>query len=279
MSKNTLAAYRRDLISYLTFLEGRERTVLTALPEDIYSFQTELRNRELKETSIARTIVALRSFYGFLSRENLCSDITSEIAPPKTGKRLPKALTISEVSAMIESCSNESTGVRDRALIEILYASGARVSEIVALNSVDISRGDEGVLTIRVLGKGNKERLVPIGRFAREALEQYLVRIRPTLTKNPREGALFLNTRGTRLSRQSAWSIVLAAAGRARIGHPVSPHSLRHSFATHLLDGGADIRVVQELLGHSSVTTTQIYTLVTIDKLRENYASSHPRSR
>jgi integrase/recombinase XerD len=163
-------------------------------------------------------------------------------------------------------------------MVELLYASGARVSEIVALDLSDLSR-DEELFTLLVKGKGGKERLVPVGRYAREALDNYLVRIRPTIAREKRSSALFLNQRGERLSRQSAWKIVLDAAKRAKIESKVSPHALRHSFATHLLDGGADIRVVQELLGHASVTTTQIYTLVTIDKLRESYALAHPRSR
>lgn len=279
MSKNTLAAYRRDLNSFALFLETRSSSVLTAGPEEIYAFISAARDKGLKESSIARKIVALRSLYTFLAKEGVAENIAIEITPPKTSKRLPKALTISEVTAMIDSCTTEGAGIRDRALIELLYASGARVSEIVSLNRNDLALEEEGVMTVRVLGKGGKERLVPVGRYAREALDQYLVRLRPTLAKSATESALFLNSRGSRLSRQSAWSIVLAAAQRAGIKRPISPHALRHSFATHLLDGGADIRVVQELLGHSSVTTTQIYTLVTIDKLRESYASSHPRAR
>ena len=163
-------------------------------------------------------------------------------------------------------------------MVELLYASGARVSEVTSINLTDLSRDDE-LFTLLVRGKGGKERLVPVGRFAREALDNYLVRIRPTLAKEKRSPALFLNQRGDRLSRQSAWKIIMAAAKRANIESKVTPHALRHSFATHLLDGGADIRVVQELLGHASVTTTQIYTLITIDKLRESYALAHPRSR
>jgi integrase/recombinase XerD len=184
------------------------------------------------------------------------------------------------VESLIASCSDDLSGLRDRALLETLYATGGRVSEIVQLNVADISRSEGEATTVRVRGKGGKERLVPLGRFAQQALDQYLTRARPACIKNHREEALFLSEkRGNRLSRQSAWSIVSQAATRAGLEKVISPHALRHSFATHLIDGGADIRVVQELLGHASVTTTQIYTLVTIDKLRESYASAHPRSR
>ena len=170
--------------------------------------------------------------------------------------------------------------LRDVALVELLYATGGRVSEIISVKISDISKlGENETLAIRLRGKGGKERIVPVGKFAQQSLDQYLVRLRPTLLKERGNEALFLNARGTKLSRQSAWSIIDAAAKRAGLLEHVTPHSLRHSFATHLLDGGADIRVVQELLGHSSVTTTQIYTLVTIDRLRESYAQAHPRAR
>ena len=228
--------------------------------------------------SIARNVVAIRSLYKFLAKENGIADIAREIKPPRIPKRLPKALTLSEITGLIEALGNDGIALRDRAMVELLYASGARVSEVTSINLTDLSRDDE-LFTLLVRGKGGKERLVPVGRFAREALDNYLVRIRPTLAKEKRSPALFLNQRGDRLSRQSAWKIIMAAAKRANIESKVTPHALRHSFATHLLDGGADIRVVQELLGHASVTTTQIYTLITIDKLRESYALAHPRSR
>ena len=198
---------------------------------------------------------------------------------------MPKALSVSEISSLIDSSLIDGVLVtlRDRALIELLYATGGRVSEIINLDMSDISKlesgGEHGEITsIRLFGKGNKSRVVPVGRFAQVALDQYLIRLRPSLAKEKRMDALFLNSHGTRLSRQSAWKIVQTAAMRADIKTEISPHALRHSFATHLLDGGADIRTVQELLGHSSVTTTQIYTLVTIDKLRETYAQAHPRA-
>ena len=278
MSKNTLQSYRRDLHSFQEFLSLRERSISSAETADVEAFISSLKDGELKPSSIARTVVAIRSLYKFLARENGTVDIAREVKPPRIPKRLPKALTLSEITSLIEACGNEGISIRDRAMVELLYASGARVSEIVALDLSDLSR-DEELFTLLVKGKGGKERLVPVGRYAREALDNYLVRIRPTIAREKRSSALFLNQRGERLSRQSAWKIVLDAAKRAKIESKVSPHALRHSFATHLLDGGADIRVVQELLGHASVTTTQIYTLVTIDKLRESYALAHPRSR
>jgi integrase/recombinase XerD len=199
---------------------------------------------------------------------------------------LPKALTVEEITRLIESAKREGDPVslRDFAILELLYSSGARVSEIIGINIADItvSKGDEGEITVlKLRGKGSKERLVPLGKFAVAAVEDYLIRTRPSLAaKNPKsEGALFLNSRGMRLSRQSAWQIVLSAAVATGLEGKVSPHVFRHSYATHLLDGGADIRVVQELLGHSSVTTTQIYTLITIDKVRETYSVSHPRAK
>ena len=278
-SKHTISSYRRDISKLQEFLSTIDRDLGSASTEDIYGFITELRTKNLSDATIARTIVSIRTFFRFLAKEGKVADIAREISPPKIPKRLPKALSISEISALIEASGSEGIQIRDRALIEILYASGARVSEIVSLNVKDIERVESGTMTVRVIGKGRKERLVPVGKYAQEALESYLVRIRPTLVKVAREDALFLNQSGSRLSRQSAWAIVLAAAAKANLERKVSPHALRHSFATHLLDGGADIRVVQELLGHSSVTTTQIYTLITIDKLREGYLTAHPRAK
>ena len=278
-SKHTISSYRRDISKLEEFLSRHDRDFGDATSEDIFKFIAELRSNNLADATIARTVVSIRTFFRFLAKEGVVDDIAREITPPKIPKRLPKALTIAEVSALIEACGSEGVQIRDRALVELLYASGARVSEIVSLNVKDVERVESGTMTVRVFGKGRKERLVPVGRFAQEALESYLVRIRPTLVKVAREDALFLNQNGSRLSRQSAWTIVLVAAKKAHLERSVSPHALRHSFATHLLDGGADIRVVQELLGHSSVTTTQIYTLVTIDKLREGYLTAHPRAK
>ena len=280
LSKNTIAAYRRDLNKFDEFLIGKNEDVTTAQSADITEFLQGLRISGLGESSIARHAVAIRSLFAFLAKDQGIVNIAKEINPPRIPKRLPKALSITEVESLITSCSDDLSGLRDRALLETLYATGGRVSEIVQLNVGDIARSEGETTTVRVRGKGGKERLVPLGRFAQQALDQYLTRARPTFIKNHREEALFLSEKqGNRLSRQSAWSIVSQAATRAGLEKVISPHALRHSFATHLIDGGADIRVVQELLGHASVTTTQIYTLVTIDKLRESYASAHPRSR
>jgi len=280
LSKNTIAAYRRDLNKFHEFLIGKNQDVTTAQSADITEFLQGLRISGLGESSIARHAVAIRSLFAFLAKDQGITNIAKEVNPPRIPKRLPKALSITEVESLIASCSDDLSGLRDRALLETLYATGGRVSEIVQLNVGDIARSESETTTVRVRGKGGKERLVPLGRFAQQALDQYLTRARPTFIKNHREEALFLSEKqGNRLSRQSAWSIVSQAATRAGLEKVISPHALRHSFATHLIDGGADIRVVQELLGHASVTTTQIYTLVTIDKLRESYASAHPRSR
>ena len=280
LSKNTIAAYRRDLNKFYDFLIGKNQDVTTAQSADITEFLQGLRISGLGESSIARHAVAIRSLFAFLAKDQGITNIAKEVNPPRIPKRLPKALSITEVESLIASCSDDLSGLRDRALLETLYATGGRVSEIVQLNVGDIARSEGETTTVRVRGKGGKERLVPLGRFAQQALDQYLTRARPAFIKNHRDEALFLSEkRGNRLSRQSAWSIVSQAATRAGLEKVISPHALRHSFATHLIDGGADIRVVQELLGHASVTTTQIYTLVTIDKLRESYASAHPRSR
>ncbi len=279
LSKNTVSAYGRDLGSFVDFLKSSKTAIESANSETVSKFVAELRVKKLSESSIARKVVAIRSWYNFLEKDAGISNQVKEYLPPKIPKRLPKALTIDEVSRLIDSCDDSIIGIRNRALLELLYATGTRVSEAVALNVGDISMSEDSVVTVKVKGKGGKERLVPLGSYAQKALDQYLVRSRPVLLKKSNVAAFFLNeSLGTRLSRQSGWQVVKDSAERAKVASEVSPHSLRHSFATHLLDGGADIRVVQELLGHSSVTTTQIYTLVTIDKLRESYIAAHPRS-
>ena len=278
-SKHTLSAYRRDLYALIDYLVARGKNLATSVEDDLHQYIASLRASGLKESTIARKVVAIRSLYAFLSKESGQKNIALEINVPKIPKRLPKVLSITQITSLIESAGLNGVGIRDRALLELLYSSGARISEVIGLNAGDISSSEEGFATLLVRGKGGKDRIIPIGSFARKALNDYLVRIRPTLAAKKASNALFLNLRGGRLSRQAAWKIVLTAAKKAGLERKVSPHALRHSFATHLLDGGADIRVVQELLGHSSVTTTQIYTLVTIDKLRESYAAAHPRSR
>jgi integrase/recombinase XerD len=287
LSKNTILSYRRDLANYQRFLEERAISSLSSVSEqDVTSYvQWLVQSRGMSASSVARMLAAVRGLHKFLLNEGeLASDVAAAVAPPKAMRRLPKAITLEQVEALLEAAGPdpqsdqpaESARVRDRALLEMLYATGARVSEIVTLDLDDLV---EPTL-IRLFGKGSKERIVPVGGYAQRALQAYLVRTRPGLASLGRgTPALFLNQRGGRLSRQSAWQIISNAANDAGLTDHISPHTLRHSFATHLLEGGADVRVVQELLGHSSVATTQIYTLVTVDRLREIYATAHPRAR
>lgn len=278
-------AYRRDLDRYVAFADSLGVGSPQAVgPEHVAGFLAAIRTGDdgaapLTVSSAARTVVAVRGFHRFLLLEGLTgSDPAHEVRPPSTPKRLPKAIPVADVERLLEAASFGGTpsAVRDRAMLELLYGSGARISEAVGLDVDDLDL-DGGL--VRLHGKGGKERLVPIGRYAVEALQAYLVRVRPDLAVRGRgTPAVFLNTRGGRLSRQSAWTVLQAAAERAGLASRVSPHTLRHSFATHLLEGGADVRVVQELLGHASVATTQIYTRVTADTLREVYAAAHPRA-
>ena len=287
---NSIAAYQRDLKKLADFFDGENINTDAIASSEITAFEISLKANGLAPASVNRIMSAVRTFYRYQNREFGIVDPTTEIAHNKSARRLPKALTVSEVTLLIESGLREGDviSLRDHAILELLYSSGARVSEVIGINLSDFAKsnlsGDE-ITTLKVRGKGGKERIVPLGKFAVKAIDNYLIRTRPDLaTKSGRKessvnGALFLNQRGTRISRQSAWQIVLTAAERAGISSKVSPHVFRHSYATHLLDGGADIRVVQELLGHASVTTTQIYTLITIDKIRESYSSAHPRAR
>ncbi|HEU5037616.1 MAG TPA: site-specific tyrosine recombinase XerD [Nocardioides sp.] len=289
LAANTLTSYRRDLRRYQEYLAEVGIDELGAISEATVSgFLVRLREGDeghpaLSSTSAARTVVAVRGFHKFAVADGLATvDPASGVKPPAPAKRLPKALPLADVEAILEAAGSPGTtlALRDRALLEVLYGTGARISEAVGLDVDDLDMVDGTVL---LRGKGGKERLVPVGSYAREAVDAYLVRGRPELAAvsvGPSTGgALFLNARGGRLSRQSAWAVLVKAAERAGVTRDVSPHTLRHSFATHLLDGGADVRVVQELLGHASVTTTQVYTLVTVDNLREVFATAHPRAR
>jgi len=286
LAANTLASYRRDLRRYLAHLEGAGTTSLDAVTErTVLDFLTHLREGDqdhppLSATSAARTVVAVRGFHKFALADGLAAaDPAARVKPPSPAKRLPKALPLADVEAILEAAGAPGTplALRDRALLEVLYGTGARISEAVGLDVDDLDTVDATVL---LRGKGGKERIVPVGRYALEAVEAYTARARPELVARGRgTPALFLNSRGGRLSRQSAWAVLTKAADQAGVGSGVSPHTLRHSFATHLLDGGADVRVVQELLGHASVTTTQVYTLVTVDNLREVFATAHPRAQ
>lgn len=279
-SVNTVAAYRRDLTALLDELGGSP----SLDPATLAAYVRGLRERPepLAASSIARTISSIRGFTRFLVDEGLLeTDPAVDLVAPKQPARLPKALTIEQVEQLLAATDgDEPAALRDKALVELLYATGARISEAVALN-VDDLIGDDGTAdVVRLFGKGGKQRIVPVGSYARAALDAYLVRARPVLsTRGRATPALFLGVRGSRLSRQNAWLLLRSAAERAKLDVDLSPHSMRHSFATHLLQGGADVRVVQELLGHASVATTQIYTRVTADALRDVYATSHPRAR
>jgi integrase/recombinase XerD len=284
LAANSIAAYRRDLEKFRLFLNGQDLATVT--PEVITAFEVSLKQANLSVPTINRVDSTLRSFFRHLQQEHGFSDPTLEIVPSKSARRLPKALTISQMLSLIDAAYKASDPItlRDQAMLELLYSSGARVSELIGINLNDLSTvqtEDGQITTLKLRGKGSKERIVPLGSFASTAIDNYCVRIRPgLLAKNPKNNtALFLNSRGGRISRQSAWQMVLDAADTAGITEHVSPHVFRHSYATHLLDGGADIRVVQELLGHASVTTTQIYTLITIDKVRESYSMAHPRAK
>jgi integrase/recombinase XerD len=284
LAANSIAAYRRDLTKFAMFLGSKPLS--DVIPQTITEFETTLREAQLSVASINRVDSTLRSFFKHLQQEYGYADPTLEISPKKSARRLPKALTITQIVSMIDAAlrDGQPITVRDQAMLELLYSSGARVSELIGINLNDLStiETDDGIITtLKLRGKGSKERIVPLGSFAAKAIENYMVRIRPDLAAKSSKAtsALFLNSRGSRISRQSAWQMVLDAAEAAGVTEHVSPHVFRHSYATHLLEGGADIRVVQELLGHASVTTTQIYTLITIDKVRESYSMAHPRAK
>ncbi len=285
LATNTLAAYRRDLDRYLAHLAGLGLTAPDQVREEhVSAFLVAIRTGSdggavLTATSAARAVVAVRGLHKFLVLEGtVATDPAGDVRPPAAPRRLPKAIALEDVERLLDSASVGGTPstFRDRAVLELLYGSGARISEAVGLDVDDLDLADG---LVRLRGKGSKERIVPVGSYAVAALEAYLVRVRPDLARRGRgTPAVFLNLRGGRLSRQSVWTVLQAAAARAGLVAAVSPHTLRHSFATHLLEGGADVRVVQELLGHASVATTQIYTQVTADTLREVYASAHPRA-
>ncbi|MER5999401.1 site-specific tyrosine recombinase XerD [Nonomuraea angiospora] len=283
LAANTLASYRRDLRRYVEHLHARGRAELDEVGEaDVLAFLAALREGDgehpaLVASSAARAVSAVRGLHRFALREGVTAhDPAHEVRPPRQPRRLPKAISVDEVEQLIAASGPDGAPLtlRNRALLEVLYGTGARISEAVGL-AVDDLEDDQ----VRLRGKGERMRVVPLGRYARSALDAYLVRARPGLLAHGRgTPAVFLNARGGRLTRQGAWEVLQAAAERAELDG-ISPHVLRHSFATHLIDGGADVRVVQELLGHASVTTTQVYTLVTVDKLREVYAAAHPRAR
>jgi integrase/recombinase XerD len=284
LAANTLESYERDLTRYADWLAARGTTALADVREaDVTGFLIALRtgddeHQPLAVSSAGRAVVAVRGLHAFAYAHGLAGDDAAhQVAPPTPPRRLPKAIAVDEVERLLGAViGDDPRNLRDRALLEFLYGTGARISEATGLDVDDLELAADPVVMLD--GKGGKQRIAPVGSYAVAAIEAYLVRARPGFITTKASPAVFLNMRGGRLTRQGAWGIISAAADRAGLAH-VSPHTLRHSFATHLLDGGADIRVVQELLGHASVTTTQIYTLVTVEKLREVYASAHPRAR
>ncbi|MDO3699954.1 site-specific tyrosine recombinase XerD, partial [Curtobacterium flaccumfaciens] len=305
LSQHTLSAYRRDLVVFTSWLaaapvvesDGADRAggssvlqdVARLARADVSGFVTHLATRPegpLAPRSIARMLSSVRSFTAFAAGEGwLPLDPGTAVRPPKAPMRLPKAIPVEDMERLLGAVSvdaDDPVQLRDKALLELLYATGARISEAVGLSVDDVttlSDADGELSVVKVTGKGNKQRIVPLGSFARAAIDAYLVRARPVFAaRGPSTPALFLGARGARLSRQSAWLVIQAAAAAADLEAHVSPHTFRHSFATHLLEGGADVRVVQELLGHASVATTQIYTMVTADMLRDVYQTAHPRA-
>jgi integrase/recombinase XerD len=289
LSANTLAAYARDLSRYTDWLDVQGVTDARLItPAQIGLFAGSLRTVDttgdapsvpLAASSVARILSSVRGFHRHLADEgSVDSDAAREVKPPKLASRLPKAITIDQMATLLAAVTGDDVlALRDRALLEMLYATGARVSEAVGLNVDDVMDDSE---IVRLVGKGSKQRVVPVGSYARQAVDAYLVRARPVLSARGRATpGLFLGQRGQRLSRQGAWLVIQSVARRAGLESHVSPHTFRHSFATHLLQGGADVRVVQDLLGHSSVATTQLYTLVTADTLRDMYVTAHPRAR
>jgi integrase/recombinase XerD len=282
LARNTVDAYRRDLEVYGRYLSEMDiQDPRVVLADDIEGFvgwlrgRTSSHGRPYASSSVARIVVAVRGFHQFLAREGLTDeDASASVGTPRADRALPKALSVEQIEQLLAApAGDEARGLRDRAMLELLYGAGLRITE---LTSLDVDDVDEVERLVRVHGKGDKQRLVPYGEVAGRAIERWLVSGRPLLVGST--PALFVNARGDRLSRQGVWKIVRHHAQRVDLDAEVSPHTLRHSFATHLLDGGADVRAVQELLGHASVTTTQIYTLVSRQALREVYERAHPRA-
>ena len=293
LAKNSLAAYRRDLNRYEAYCDSLGiQDPKQVSSQTVADFLVAVRlgqdgQAALAPTSAGRCVIAVRGFHAFLAREGITpNDPSRTVKPPAATKRLPKALPFSEIERLLAAVGADSSSdlsvlmLRDRALLELLYGTGARISELMDLHVDDVAQLSPQMPILRLHGKGDKDRLVPVGKVALAALEAYLVRSRPVIAAGGvGQSALFLNARGGKLSRQSAWAILQTAAKKAGLDGKISPHTMRHSFATHLLENGADVRVVQELLGHASVTTTQVYTMVTVDQLREVYATAHPRAR
>lgn len=270
-SKNTLLAYKRDFFEFFSRFDSLDA-------KSVMSYLAEMRASGLSENTISRRISSLRSLENFLCISD-ANRIPWKVEIGRKSRRLPKAIAYDSLRRLIESPTDDPTGLRDRAILETLYATGMRVSELVSLEVSQLAISSEEIAFLRISGKGGKERIVPLGGHAMKACHDYLVRGRPIFVRSARESALFLNSNGRRLTRQGIWQIIKRAAMRAQVSDRITPHSFRHSFATHMIERGADVRAVQELLGHASVVTTQIYTLITQDILRETHAESHPRAR
>jgi len=279
LAQNTLDSYRRDLSKFVGFLRRQGVFGLEQVDrQEIMAFMEDLHKKGRAAATISRNLAAIRSFYGFLSQENLVNQNPStELDSPKIPKRLPNILSVSQVSKLMEQPDGKDAGgLRDKAMLELLYATGIRVSELVDLNIPDVNL-DMGFL--RCIGKGSKERIVPMGKSAIQSINTYLERGRGKLIRDPQEQAVFVNIHGRRLTRQGFWKILKKYVRQAGISGEITPHTLRHSFATHLLENGADLRAVQEMLGHSDISTTQIYTQVTANRLRDVYQQFHPRAK
>jgi integrase/recombinase XerD len=278
LAKNTLLAYRRDLNKYIDYLSPKGvKTTAQVNREHVSDFMFDLKKHDMSATTICRNLAAVKMFHRFLVRENLAKeDPTTLVDTPKLWKRIPSVLTQTEVESMIAAASGKKAQqVRDQAILEILYASGMRVSELADLKTTSI---DYDVGFVRAVGKGSKERIIPLGKMAREALQKYLLRARPQLLKGRTNDVLFLSRLGRKISRQSLWAVIKFYARKAKIKKTIKPHTLRHTFATHLLEHGADLRSVQEMLGHADISTTQIYTHVDNERLKSVHRQFHPRS-
>lgn len=278
LAQNTLLAYRRDLTKYIDYLSQKGiKAVPEVNREHISNFMFDLKKHDMSAATIGRNLAAVKMFHRFLVRENLSQeDPTTLVDTPRLWKRVPSVLTLGEIESMIAAASGKKVQqIRDQAILEIFYASGLRVSELADLKTTSIN-DDAGF--VRAVGKGSKERIIPLGKKAREALQKYLLRSRPQLLKGRTDDVLFLSRLGKKISRQGLWALIKFYARKANIKKTIKPHTLRHTFATHLLEHGADLRSVQEMLGHADISTTQIYTHVDKERLRSVHKQFHPRS-
>lgn len=276
LSENTISGYQSDLQKFIAFANQKNKTIIECQVQDMEEYLKYLYTASYSVSSISRHLSAIRSFYKYLQEENIVTENpVSEITKPKTGLKLPKTLSLKEIEILLALPKGDALGLRDKAILETLYATGMRISE---LTDLDVNSVNLDLSYVQCTGKGNKERIIPLGRIAHQAITEYLRLTRPDLIQNHRDAALFLNSRGKRLTRQGIWKIIRQYVKKSGITKEVSPHTFRHSFATHLLENGADLRSVQEMLGHSDISTTQIYTHISNKQLYKIYNSSHPRA-